>query len=148
DGVPHGASGRILPPQTCQVVDELVEEVRPLRGGHPAGELLQLRDVLRRIDAVQLADQHVLVREELVQSADGHLRPTRHLVEGEGLEPDVDKHAPRGREDTVEALAAAGLRGTTTGDEEAVVRLCFHVAHQAAATSRRMRATWPEARTL
>ena len=60
-----------------------------------------------------------------------------------GISPDKPEKLAAFREDPVEALAATGRGGPPTGDEQTVV-----VAHQAAATSRRIRATCPEARTL
>ena len=112
-GVPDGAAGGIIAPESCEVVDEFVEEVGPLQRRHSGGEVLKLGDNLGGVLPVKFADEHIFVGKELIQSANGHFGAPGDFVEGKGFEPDVDKDRAGAGEDAVEAFAASLLRGAS-----------------------------------
>lgn len=83
DRVPYAASRRIRAPHHREVVDELVEEVRPLQGWDLLGETLDFRDRGGGVVAVEFADHHVLVGKVLVDGSDGYFGAFGYFVEGE-----------------------------------------------------------------
>ena len=107
--------------------DLLEKLLEPVEAGDLARELLQLGLHVDGVEPVELADDGVLVAEELVQRADGYAGPQRHLLGGERLEAHLHQQRPRRAQDVIEASTAPLLRRPPPREElPGVARRCAH----------------------
>jgi hypothetical protein len=99
------------------VVEQLVEQLDPVEARDLGRELLQLDLDVDGVEPVELADDGVLVAEELVERPDRHPGPQRHLLGGERLETDLHEVGARGPQDVVETPPTPILRGPSPRQE-------------------------------
>src|SRR5699024_3925529 len=100
-----------------QVVEKVIEQLRPVQGRDLLRDPLEFLDHAVCILPVQFAHQDVLVGEELVERADGDGGAGGDVLAGDGVEPHFHEHTACRGQQRLELAAAAFLDRSAAGDQ-------------------------------